>query len=153
MPIPSLSPFVCLLFLASLAAPCRAQTHPGPKAQVLQVLESQQAAWNRHDLEGFMEGYWNSEELTFFSGAQRNSGWQSTLDHYRQTYQSAGREMGRLEFSDLNVDLLSPSAALVRGQWKLTMSDQKLPHGVFTLIFRRFPQGWKIVHDHTSVAQ
>jgi beta-aspartyl-peptidase (threonine type) len=153
MPIPSLPPFVCLLFLALLAAPCGAQTHPAPKTQVLQVLESQQAAWNRHDLEGFMAGYWNSEKLTFFSGAERNAGWQSTLDHYRKTYQSAGREMGKLEFSDLNVDLLSPSAALVRGEWKLTTSDQKMPHGVFTLIFRRFPQGWKIVHDHTSAAQ
>src|ERR1035438_2562084 len=114
------SRFVCLLLLAPLAVSSRAQAPAALKNQVLQVLESQQAAWNRHDLEGFMAGYWNSEDLTFFSGASRNSGWQSTLDHYRRTYQSEGREMGKLEFSRLNVEMLSSSSALVRGEWKLT---------------------------------
>jgi beta-aspartyl-peptidase (threonine type) len=91
--------------------------------------------------------------LTFFSGAKANSGWQSAFDHYRETYQSKGHEMGKLEFSDLNVQELSPDAAFVRGAWKLTMPDKKTPHGLFTLVFRKFPEGWKIVHDHSSAAQ
>jgi ketosteroid isomerase-like protein len=128
-------------------------SHSDRKSQVVQVLQAQQASWNRHDLDGFMAGYWNSADLTFFSGANRNSGWQSMLDHYHKTYQGEGREMGKLEFSDLNVQELSSKAVLVCGAWKLTMSDRKTPHGLFTLIFRKLPEGWKIVHDHTSAAQ
>ena len=99
-----------------------------------------------------MAGYWNSPELTFF-GAKRTSGWQATLDRYRMTYQGAGREMGNLEFSDLKVEQFAPDAAFVRGSWKLTMSDGKTPHGFFTLVFRKFPEGWKIVHDHSSLEE
>jgi uncharacterized protein (TIGR02246 family) len=123
------------------------------KAAVQQVLQLQQDAWNRHDLEAFMAGYWNSPELTFFSGAKMTSGWQATIERYHKTYQSEGKEMGKLEFSDLNVQALAPDAAFVRGAWHLTMSDGKTPHGLFTLIFRKFPEGWKIVHDHTSAAE
>lgn len=125
----------------------------GAPSEVRQVLQRQQDAWNRHDLEGFMAGYWNSAELTFFSGAKMTSGWQSTIERYRNSYQSEGREMGKLEFSDLNIEALAPDAAFVRGAWKLTMPDGKTPHGLFTLVFRKFPDGWKIVHDHTSAAE
>ena len=60
--------------------------------------------------------------------------------------------MGKLEFSDLQIEGLSPDSAFVRGSWHLTMPDGKAPHGLFTLIFKKFPDGWKIVHDHTSSA-
>jgi ketosteroid isomerase-like protein len=135
--------FLLFVLLTSLAS---------QESPVQQVLEQQQAAWNRHNLEAFMAGYWNSPELTFF-GAKRTSGWQATLDRYRMTYQGAGREMGNLEFSDLKVEQLAPDAAFVRGSWKLTMSDGKTPHGFFTLVFRKFPEGWKIVHDHSSLEE
>jgi beta-aspartyl-peptidase (threonine type) len=117
------------------------------------VLRVQQEAWNRHDLEGFMAGYWNSPELTFFSGAKEHDGWQATMDRYLATYGSPGHEMGKLEFSGLRVVVLGQDSAFVRGSWKLTMSDGKTPHGLFTLVFRKFPEGWKIVHDHTSAAE
>ena len=123
------------------------------KAAVERVLVTQQDAWNRHDLDGFMAGYWNSPELTFFSGAKETSGWQATLDRYRATYTSPGHEMGKLEFSGLRIVTLGPDAAFVRGAFHLTMSDGKTPHGIFTLVFRRFPDGWKIVHDHSSAAE
>lgn len=114
------------------------------------VLHKQQEAWNRHDLEGFMSGYWNSSGLTFFSGAKESDGWQATMDRYLATYSSPGHQMGTLEFSGLRVEVLGQQGAFVRGAWKLTMSDGKTPHGLFTLVFRKFPEGWKIVHDHTS---
>lgn len=123
---------------------------PNIGLEVEQVLRRQQEAWNRHDLAGFMTGYWNSPELTFFSAAHETSGWQGALDRYRRTYQSEGKEMGKLEFSDLRIEALGSDAAFVRGAWHLTMSDGKTPHGLFTLVFRKFPDGWKIVHDHTS---
>ncbi len=99
-----------------------------------------------------MSSYWNSPNLTFF-GAKKASGWQSTLDHYRKTYLGEGRDMGTLEFSDLQIEELSPNAAFVRGRWKLNLSDGKTPHGLFTLIFRKFPDGWKIIHDHSSAEE
>jgi ketosteroid isomerase-like protein len=123
------------------------------RSAVEQVLRQQADDWNRHDLEAFMSGYWNSPDLTFFSDAQMTSGWQSTLQRYKSRYQGEGREMGKLEFSDLNIQRLGPDSAFVRGAWHLTLSDGKTPHGRFTLIFRRFPDGWKIIHDHTSAAQ
>ena len=123
------------------------------RAAVEQVLHSQQEAWNRHDLEAFMAGYWNSPELTFFSGAQETSGWQGALERYRKTYQGEGKEMGTLNLSSLRVEPLGIEAAFVRGAWRLTMSDGKTPHGLFTLVFRKFPDGWKIVHDHTSTIE
>jgi beta-aspartyl-peptidase (threonine type) len=123
------------------------------KLAIGQVLHAQRDAWNRQDLEGFMAGYWKSPDLTFFSGGTENRGWQAALDHYRTTYASPGHEMGRLEFSGLRIELLGADGAFVRGQYHLAMSDGKTPHGVFTLIFRKFPGGWKIVHDHSSAAE
>ncbi len=123
------------------------------QAAVERVLSTQQAAWNRHDLDAFMAGYWNSPDLTFFSGGKEQHGWQATIDRYKATYTSPGHEMGTLDFSDLRIETLGSDAAFVRGAWKLTLSDGKTPHGLFTLIFRKFPDGWKIIHDHTSVAE
>ncbi|HLV88628.1 MAG TPA: nuclear transport factor 2 family protein [Candidatus Sulfotelmatobacter sp.] len=114
------------------------------------VVSLQQDAWNRHDLEGFMQGYWNSAELTFFSGGHENHGWQQALDHYRAAYSSPGHEMGKLKFANLRIEMLSANSAFARGEFHLTMPDGKTPQGLFTLIFRKFPEGWKIVHDHSS---
>jgi ketosteroid isomerase-like protein len=121
----------------------------GAESAITNVLQEQTNAWNRHDLEAFMAGYWNSPELTFFSGVHESKGWQAALDRYKKTYQGAGHEMGKLEFSNLRIETLGPDSALVRGEFHLTMSDGKTPHGLFTLIFRKFPEGWKIVHDHS----
>jgi len=121
--------------------------------EVAKVLGSQMKAWNDHDLDGFMKGYWKSPELTFFSGGTERHGWQETMDRYKATYQSPGHEMGQLEFANMRTEMLGPEAAFVRGEWHLTMPDGKSPHGLFTLIFRKFPDGWKIVHDHTSIAE
>lgn len=143
-----------LLVVLLFALTASAQTgNSAVESSVRQVLATQQDAWNRHDLDTFMTGYWNSSELTFFSGAKQTSGWQATLERYRRTYQGEGREMGKLEFSELKIEPLGPDAAFVRGAWHLTMPDGKTPHGVFTLIFRNFRDGWKIVHDHTSAAE
>lgn len=137
---------VAFLVLASSAF----GTDTPAETAVRQVLAEQQAAWNAHNLEKFMAGYWNSPELTFFSGDNIAHGWQQALDRYRTSYRGENKEMGRLEFSELQIQVLAPDAALVRGRWHLTMSDGKTPHGLFTLVFRKFPDGWKIIHDHTS---
>ncbi len=142
--------FFCCTLLNSQTS---ANSNEGSKGDIEGVLHAQQEAWNRHDLEAFMSGYWNSAELTFFSGAAERDGWQAAMDRYRAAYASPGHEMGKLDFSNLRIELLGENAAFVRGAWHLTMSDGKTPHGLFTLIFRKFPEGWKIVHDHTSLAE
>ena len=121
----------------------------GAEPAIRAVLQSQVDAWNHHDLELFMNGYWHSPDLTFFSGATQTKGWEPTLERYRRRYQSEGHAMGTLSFSDLQVQLLSTDAAFVRGKFQLIMPDGKQPHGVFTLVFRKFPAGWRIIHDHT----
>jgi ketosteroid isomerase-like protein len=153
---PAASRQVLLAMLCGLATSlCGASAPAGAPqgeatARIRAVLDAQVTAWNAGRLEEFMEGYWRSPELSFFSGGRRLAGWDATLERYRQTYQAEGREMGRLAFSDLDVSPLAPDAAVVRGRWELTLADGKKPGGLFTLVFRRFKDGWKITHDHTS---
>ena len=138
-----------IALILATSAQAQTQTPSAIDAAVRAVLQAQEDAWNHHDLEGFMHGYWNSPDLTFFSGATETKGWQPTLERYRQRYQSAGNAMGTLSFSDLRVGALGVQAAFVRGRFHLAMPDGKQPTGAFTLIFRKFPEGWRIVHDHT----
>jgi len=144
--------FASLLVTVVAIAVCSLgqETGDSGSSAIRKLIEEQQAAWNRQDLDGFMAGYWNSPELTFFSGAHESKGWQAALDRYRKSYQSAGHEMGKLEFANLRIEMLGSRAAFVRGEFHLTMSDGKTPHGLFTLVFRKFPEGWKIVHDHSA---
>lgn len=141
-------PFLIFLSIPLLALAQSSETNV--RSAVEQILARQTDAWNHHDLDGFMGGYWNSPELTFFSNGAVTTGWEPTLKRYREKYRTSGRTMGKLEFSDLRIEELASDAAFVRGEFHLTMPDGKTPHGVFTLIFRKFPDGWKIVHDHTS---
>ncbi len=119
------------------------------KREIRAVLDKQVEAWNRKDLISFMRGYWNSPNLTFYSGVTKTCGWQATLDRYRKRYQSEGREMGALDFSELQIEMLGPKSAFVRGKWHLKMTTGDVG-GLFTLILRQFPAGWKIIHDHTQ---
>lgn len=129
----------------------RAQsTSPKAEDEIRGVLTAQTAAWNRHDLEGFMKGYWRSPELTFYAGGNIAQGWDAAMARYQRNYQSAGKEMGTLEFSDLSVQVTGDDSAWVMGKYQLTMSDGSKPHGIFTLIFKKIAGEWKIVHDHTS---
>ncbi len=134
------------LVLAAVAS--RGQTDQ--QDPIRAVLDRQVADWNRGDLDGFLAGYWNSPKVVFQSGGQRFDGWAAMRERYRRRYQAEGRAMGRLAFTGLEVEPLGPEAALARGRWQLTMPDGTTPGGLFTVIFRKLPEGWKIVHDHTS---
>jgi beta-aspartyl-peptidase (threonine type) len=139
-----------LLPLVGPIAGASAQSPNAAEGRIRAVLDAQVDAWNAGRLEEFMTGYWRSPELTFFSGGRKTSGWEATLERYRKNYQSEGREMGRLAFRDLDLLLLGPQSAVVRGRYELTLKSGERPSGLFTLIFRRFDDGWKIIHDHTS---
>ena len=121
----------------------------GPQADIRKVLADQVTAWNKGDLTGFMAGYWNSPDLTFSTGKEQTRGWQATYARYRKRYLAEGKEMGKLTFSEIEIQTLGPESALVRGRWKLVTSKETLD-GLYTLIFKKLPEGWRIVHDHTS---
>jgi|SRR6516165_5644746 beta-aspartyl-peptidase (threonine type) len=140
---------IIVLSIAATPAPAEKPSPAESKKAIRKVLDAQVIAWNKGDLSGFMDGYWQSPDLSFYSGKNKTKGWQATLDRYRKKYQGEGKEMGKLAFSDLDVELLGPQHALVRGRWQLTLTKEN-PSGLFTLIFRKLPAGWRIVHDHTS---
>lgn len=138
---------LCCQILVGQAQSARADD---PASAIATVLHAQVEAWNRGDLKGFMAGYWNSPDLIFASGAEETSGWQNVYDRYRVRYQTGHQEMGQLSFTYVNgVHVMSPEFAYVDGEYHLKMSAGKESHGVFTLVFRRFPEGWRIVHDRT----
>ena len=118
--------------------------------QIRAVLHDQQDAWNRGDVDAFMNGYAHSPSTVFISEDSVTRGWETVRDRYRKKY-SDRASMGRLTFSDLQITPLSTDAAVVLGHWELERAEDR-PHGRFTLIFKRLPQGWRIVHDHTSAA-
>ena len=120
------------------------------EAAIKAVLTRQQTSWDQGDVETFMQGYWNSPELTFAGRSGITRGYAPVLAHYKQGYPDHAT-MGHLEFSDLEVHSLGGNAALVLGKWHLTR-DAGNVGGVFSLVFQKFPDGWKIVHDHTSQA-
>jgi ketosteroid isomerase-like protein len=117
-------------------------------AAIRKVMDDQAVAWNRGDIDTFMVGYWKSDKLKFVSGDRVTYGWQQTLDNYKRTY-STRALMGTLSFSGLEIDILSRDAAVVLGSWSLAREKDN-PKGKFTLIFRKFKEGWRIVMDHTS---
>ena len=116
-------------------------------ADIRAVMNKQAADWNRGDIPAFMEGYWKSEQLTFVS-SRVTKGWQQTLDNYKKSYPDK-TAMGTLTFSDLEITAVSKDAAVVLGSWSLKREKDN-PGGKFTLIFRKFKEGWRIIHDHTS---
>jgi len=127
-----------------------AQTDAKSIIAIKAVINAQRDAWNKGDIEGYMEGYDKSDNTVFVSGDNINHGWKTVLERYKKSYDSR-EKMGTLEFSDLEVTILSKDSAVVLGRWLLKRSNDE-PHGRFTLIFKKTQSGWRIVHDHTSSA-
>jgi uncharacterized protein (TIGR02246 family) len=135
-----MAPFVC----------AGAEQSSNSAAEIQSVLSAQQDAWNRGDIDAFMNGYARSASTVFISEDEVRRGWETVRDRYRVKYSDRAK-MGALSFSDIEVMMLSPDAAVVLGRWRLKRANDE-PHGRFTLIFKRLPEGWRIVHDHTSAA-
>lgn len=130
-----------LVYAIGLAEP------PDIKEEILDVLAKQKTAWNKGDIEGFMKYYWHSEDFTFQSGNNRIQGWDALLARYKKKY--SGENMGTLDFTDIVIKDLSHKSAVVLGRWEVKQKDETL-RGLFTLVLKRMPEGWRIIHDHTS---
>ncbi len=151
----SLKALLCLAFLFAIGArgsepPQTNKKSAKTKAAIRSVLDAQRDAWNRGDIEGYMDGYDRSPKTEFVGGDSISRGWQTVLDRYKKNYNSR-EKMGMLTFSEVEITLLSRDAALVLGRWRLKRASDE-PHGTFSLLFRKTKAGWRIVHDHSSSA-
>ncbi len=111
-------------------------------------MAQQELAWNRFDLEGFMDGYWRSDSLRFIGSKGLTYGWQNTLNNYQKSYPGPDA-MGTLKFTILSVEVLSKKSAFVIGRWQLTRKQGELS-GHYTLLWKKINGKWLIVADHSS---
>ncbi|MGE5326847.1 MAG: YybH family protein [Deltaproteobacteria bacterium] len=133
--------FLSLAFIPTVSAAT-------PQAGIRGLLEEQLAAWNRGDLDAFMKTYRNSPKTIFAGSSGIFRGWQAVLGRYQRAYPDRAA-MGHTTFTALEITELSPDAAVAIGHWHLKRADGELG-GVFTLVLRKFPEGWRIILDHTS---
>jgi len=139
---------ILLILLCVLAAGgCRSSDPGDPEADIRAVMGAQVEAWNRGDIESYLEGYIKSPELIFASRGTFSRGWDPLLERYKVAYPQGN--MGVLRFDGVEVHMISDDTAWVIGSWWLEMEDSS-PHGAFTLIFKRTDDGWRIIHDHSS---
>ena len=137
--------FMAVIFLCGVAI---ASAAPDPSAEIRAVLDQQVAAWNRGDIDGYMDGYLRSDKIEFVSAGKITRGWQTVRDRYHRKYDTR-EKMGTLAFSEIKISSLTANIAAVQGRWSLRRKGDQ-PHGSFVLIFKRTSAGWRIVHDETS---
>jgi beta-aspartyl-peptidase (threonine type) len=118
------------------------------QSEIRKILDAQQSAWNQGNVDAFLEGYWHSPDLTFSGSGGIARGWDGVLTRYKKNYPDRAA-MGQLDFSGLEFRFLGKHAALVLGHWHLARAQGDIG-GVFSLVWQRFPEGWRIIHDHTS---
>ena len=137
-----------MVAVTQLARSVGKSTAAADEKAIRAVLDDQVKAWNKGELDGFMAGYWNDEELSFMSNGVEKKGWKGTRERYEERYWKGKAERGELSFSELKVESFSPQAATVRGRFTLKLTAGEST-GLFTLVLRKFPDGWKITLDHT----
>lgn len=137
-----------LILIAGLFSCQCASMDESEKKEILKVLMEQQDGWNDGNIKAYMQGYQKSDSLRFASGGNVSYGWQTTLDRYMKGYPDKAT-MGKLTFSNIDINMLSKTSALVFGKWELER-EKDHPWGLFTLVFEKADKGWRIVHDHTS---
>jgi len=146
----SISLLVCLVGISSCSTIPQSQS---TENNIRAVLDTQVDAWNAGDIETFMSGYVKSEQLRFAGASGVRRGYTATLNRYRKAYPSKSA-MGQLRFSDLEIKSLSRRYAEVFGRYHLRRGGRyKNASGMFTLLFEKKPEGWLIVHDHSSALE
>jgi L-asparaginase / beta-aspartyl-peptidase len=139
-----------ILMPGLIRAQLSADAHAKDRAAIVQLLTSQQDEWNKGNVDAFMTAYWNSPDLTFSGASGTQRGYDAVYARYKKAYPDRAT-MGHLDFSELEFHFTGNDGALVLGHWHLTRGKDKGDiGGVFSLVWQRFPEGWRIIHDHTS---
>ena len=128
-----------------------ADPHAKDRAVITQLITNQQDSWNKGDIDAFVEPYWHSPDLTFSGATGVSRGFEGVRARYKKVYPDHSA-MGKLDFSDLEFHFIGKEGALVLGHWHLTREKSSGGDigGVFSLVWQHFPEGWRIIHDHTS---
>jgi len=135
------------IYLISLILIMSCSNSHSEKDAILKVMNQQEKNWSNGNIEGFMQGYWNSDSLMFIGKNGIKYGWQTTLDNYKKSYPDKNT-MGKLEFEILNLEVNNKSAYML-GKWSLIRKTDN-PNGYFTLYWKKINEKWVITIDHTS---
>ncbi|WP_373517964.1 DUF4440 domain-containing protein [Pricia sp.] len=138
----SLLPFFILFCLTTVNT---GYTQNEDEKAIQALMAEQEKAWSNYDLKGFMEGYWQSDSLTYYSGGRVTKGWQTTLDNYKKGYPTQ-KDTGTLNFKIDAITQITEDAYYVMGQYFLTLEAGDR-NGTFMIIFKRIEGKWKIVAD------
>ncbi|MEE9407169.1 MAG: nuclear transport factor 2 family protein [Polaribacter sp.] len=140
-----------LLFLFGiilLLSSCLTSTEKQDKKDILSILETQQKAWSKHDLEGFMQGYWKSDSLKFYGSNGITYGWEKTLANYKKGYPTPDHS-GKLKFKINDITRIEKASYYIMGEYHLTRKVGDA-NGIFMIIFKKIDGEWKIVADTSS---
>ena len=137
-----------LTLLIAITLSIAVQAQSADEVAIRKILTEQTESWNEGNLEDFMKGYWKSDSLMFIGSSGVTYGWQNTLNNYKKNYSSADK-MGKLAFTLLKVQQLSPEYYFVIGKWQLTRNAGNVG-GHYDLIFRKIKGVWVIISDHSS---
>lgn len=142
--------------LASCRGSARPTAAPAPGSHsatltrlITAQLERSAVDWNRGDLDGFLSDYAPESTTTFIDGRRARQG----IDFIRGIYAprfSPGARRDSLHFEEVEVRGLSPTLTLVTARFILQRASEVTASGPFTLVMERRPEGWKILHDHSS---
>ncbi len=139
-----------LLTTALVRGQSGTDAHAKDRGAIMQLIKNQQDAWNKGDVDTFMTAYWKSPDLTFSGASGTQRGYDAVYARYKKSYPDRAT-MGHLDFSELEFHFTGNDGALVLGKWHLSREKDKGDiGGVFSLVWQRFPEGWRIIHDHTS---
>jgi uncharacterized protein (TIGR02246 family) len=133
------------------SARCAAFDASAEKAAILKVITDMQAAWNRGDFRGYMQGFKNPDVI-FVSGGRFQDGWQGTLDHYVRDYGASPEMRGTLRFSDIRIEILGPDAAQLISRYQL-VRQQHPQYGINTRLMRKVNGQWVIALNHVSSSE
>ena len=134
------------LFIIVFASNSFSQTKTEKK--IISILKTQDESWNKGDIDGFMQTYWQSDSLMFIGKSGVTYGWKNTLNNYKKGYPDT-TAMGKLDFTLIDIKKLSRKYYHVVGKWHLTRSIGNL-QGHFTLLLRKMKGKWLIIADHSS---
>lgn len=137
-----------MLGVAAAVAGCATASESNADADIRAVIARMEAAWNRGDFNGYMEGFWNPG-VTFVSNGRIQDGWQGTLDHYVRDYGGAPERRGTLHFYDISVEMLAPDAAMLVSHYRLERSEHA-QEGINTRLMRKIDGRWVISLNHVS---
>jgi uncharacterized protein (TIGR02246 family) len=132
-------------------APCEPVAPEAEKAAIFKVITAMEAAWNRGDFRGYMQGFKNPDVI-FVSGGRFQDGWQGTLDHYIRDYGTSAETRGTLRFYDIRIEMLGPDAAQLISRYQL-VKQQHPQYGINTRLMRKVNGEWVIALNHVSSSE